>query len=107
MSTDLTKALRKGIAAIEFEEHVAGFTLGLTRRDTQAMLASGLAGEAGEVADLIKKHLFHGDDLDLIKLEKELGDVLWYWTALCQNFGIRPEDAMQANVDGPAAYQRA
>ena len=38
----------------------------------------GLLGEAGEIAEAIKKHIFHGHGLDLKKLEKELGDVSWY-----------------------------
>jgi len=40
--------------------------------------ALGIAGEAGEVADLVKKWIGHGHDPDFTKIEKELGDVLWY-----------------------------
>lgn len=43
--------------------------------------ALGLAGEAGEFADTIKKVLHQGHPLDevaLTKLKKELGDALWY-----------------------------
>ena len=35
----------------------------------------GLCGEAGECADLVKKHKFQGHDLDTDHLAKELGDV--------------------------------
>lgn len=35
----------------------------------------GLTGEAGEVAELLKKHVGHGHALDRDKLAKELGDV--------------------------------
>lgn len=42
----------------------------------------GLVGEAGEVADLVKKWVLHGHELDKPKLIKELGDVLWYNVAL-------------------------
>ena len=44
----------------------------------------GLAGEAGEVADLIKKHRFHGHDLPKEEIRKELGDVLWYLSQLAR-----------------------
>lgn len=48
-------------------------------RDMQLSNAGlGLAGEAGECADLIKKHLCHGHALDVDKLSNEIGDVLWY-----------------------------
>jgi NTP pyrophosphatase (non-canonical NTP hydrolase) len=40
--------------------------------------ALGLAGETGEVVDLIKKFLHHGAPLDKSKLIQELGDVRWY-----------------------------
>lgn len=48
-----------------------------------AVASLGLAGEAGEVADHIKKHLGHGHDLDQPSLVKEMGDVLWYLAELC------------------------
>lgn len=70
--------------------------------DEQVMLAwnaIGLSGEAGEVADLIKKGIFHQQGLDLPKLKKELGDVLWYLTALCQALGLTLEEVMQHNID--------
>jgi NTP pyrophosphatase (non-canonical NTP hydrolase) len=44
--------------------------------------AMGLAGESGEVIDLLKKHLGHAHPLDLIALKKELGDTLWYVAAI-------------------------
>jgi len=50
----------------------------LTDRETLANAALGLVGEAGEVSELIKKHLFHGKELDTAKIVKELGDVRWY-----------------------------
>lgn len=57
------------------------------RRDRLAMLALGVAGEAGEVADTIKKHLFQGHDLDPAEVAKEIGDVLWYLGNLCTAIG--------------------
>lgn len=60
---------------------------------------SGLTGEAGEVADLIKKHVFHGHELDRNKLAKELGDVLWYIAAFCKDLGLDMEQIAQGNID--------
>ena len=40
--------------------------------------ALGLAGEAGEFSDIVKKWWAHGHPLDVEKLDKEAGDVLWY-----------------------------
>lgn len=58
----------------------------------------GLAGEAGEVADLVKKAIYHQQGLDREKLVKELGDVMWYLAAICSVLGITLDDVAQANV---------
>ena len=53
--------------------------------------ALGLAGEAGEVADKVKKVLRDNsgifDDLRKIEIAKEIGDVLWYCALLSNNIG--------------------
>ena len=58
----------------------------------------GIAGEAGEVADLVKKSLFHGHKVDQENIKKELGDVLWYMTQLARLVGITLEDVAAANI---------
>ena len=64
-----------------------------------AMVALGLTGESGEFADIVKKHLFHGHDLDKDKAIKELGDVLWYVAVAAKTLGVSLEDVAQINVD--------
>ncbi len=63
-----------------------------------AWCAVGLAGESGEVAELIKKGVFHGHGVDHEKLKKELGDVLWYVAGLCRIYSISMEEVMRANI---------
>jgi NTP pyrophosphatase (non-canonical NTP hydrolase) len=53
-----------------------------------AVFALGLAGEAGEVADYIKKSVGHGHGIDKKVLIKELGDVFWYVAAVAKRLGI-------------------
>lgn len=48
----------------------------------------GLAGEAGEVAELLKKACFHGAGLDPARLAEELGDVLCYVALLASTAGL-------------------
>jgi NTP pyrophosphatase (non-canonical NTP hydrolase) len=59
--------------------------------------AMGLAGETGEVMELLKKHWrdgkHPGEDLLL-----ELGDVLHYLTVLAHAYGWVLGDLMEANV---------
>jgi len=61
--------------------------------------ALGLAGEAGEVADGIKKAIFHQHGLNPEKIKKELGDVLWYVAGLCTQLGFSLEDVMTGNIE--------
>lgn len=58
-----------------------------------------LNGEAGEAIDILKKHLFHGHDLDKEHLAKELGDVAWYLAVSADAIGYDLETILQMNVD--------
>lgn len=60
--------------------------------------ALGLAGEAGEAVELLKKHLHHDHELDPLRLQKELGDVLWYLSELCSLAGLDLETVAAANI---------
>lgn len=59
----------------------------------------GIAGEAGEVADLIKKHLHHGHELPREEMIKELGDVAWYLALGCTAIDVDMETVLQRNID--------
>lgn len=59
----------------------------------------GLAGESGEVCDILKKHFGHNKPLDYAHLAEELGDVLWYIANLCNEFHLDMEMVMLNNVN--------
>lgn len=61
--------------------------------------ACGLAGEAGEVVDAIKKYNFQGHELNKAEIENELGDVLWYVALICDTLSINLEDVAKTNLD--------
>ena len=84
---------------------------GLDARQRLTNAALGLSGEAGEFADSVKKHLFHGHPLDSDALQKELGDVLWYVALACDSLDLSMADVMQANMEKlrrryPAGFSR-
>ena len=58
----------------------------------------GLAGECGEVCDVVKKYLYQGHPLDREKLVEELGDVLWYCAELAEGLGIELADVARQNI---------
>ena len=59
----------------------------------------GLAGEVGEICEKIKKYVRDGRELDKDDLTKELGDVLWYLSALSGDLGINLEDVAIKNYE--------
>ena len=63
----------------------------------------GLTGEAGEVADKVKKVIRdgHKEFTPEKKLEivKEIGDVLWYCATLSRDLGYELDEVAQMNVD--------
>lgn len=63
------------------------------------MGALGLAGEAGEVADALKKAVFHEHGVDRDMIVKELGDALWYIAFLSSALGSSLEEVAAKNVE--------
>jgi len=60
--------------------------------------ALGLAGEAGEFANLVKKRIAHGHPITAAELADELGDVLWYLAEAASAIGVPLEQIAQENV---------
>jgi NTP pyrophosphatase (non-canonical NTP hydrolase) len=59
----------------------------------------GLTGEAGEVAEVLKKHIMGSRELDLENIKKELGDVLWYAASLCDSLNISMQEVAELNIE--------
>ena len=59
----------------------------------------GITGEAGELADCIKREIIYGKPLDRANLVEELGDLKFYIQATQLVYGISEQEILQANAD--------
>jgi NTP pyrophosphatase (non-canonical NTP hydrolase) len=67
---------------------------------TLVWAAVSLAGEVGEVCDAVKKRVYRKDTrMTRSYVLSELGDALWYLTAMCTSLGASLEDLMQHNAN--------
>lgn len=88
---------------MNFDEYVVlaqrtGNNLG--NRELQLTRAAmGMAGEAGEFCDDVKKVLFHGVEVDVPRLVKEAGDVLWYLADASVALGVPLSRIAELNIE--------
>lgn len=59
----------------------------------------GLPGEVGEVCEIVKHSVFHGEPCDKMKLAKELGDIMWYVAAVAETMNIPLDSALALNIN--------
>ena len=85
-------------------KNYAEFVAGITSTDYSAIdtnLLHGILGvcsEAGELADLAKKSMFHGRPLEHDKVIDEVGDVLFYIQMICNTLDISVIPAVNKNM---------
>lgn len=63
-----------------------------------AIMGLGIAGEAGEVVEKIKKDI-RDHFIDKPALLKELGDVIFYAVTIARYYGYKPSDILRANYE--------
>jgi NTP pyrophosphatase (non-canonical NTP hydrolase) len=70
----------------------------------------GLVGEAGEVAEKVKKLIRDGDGIltkpDREKIALEVSDTCWYLAVLAHELDYTLEEIMQMNLDKLASRQQ-
>jgi NTP pyrophosphatase (non-canonical NTP hydrolase) len=59
----------------------------------------GVITEAGELFDVVKKHLFYGQPFDMDNFVEELGDLYWYLGMLHRATGIPPREVFSDNIN--------
>ena len=99
--------------ATEYQSLAADTAVHPEGDDAIVYLALGLAGEAGEVAESIKKWQRGASaegELDTERLEdvpEEVGDVIWYAARLTDELGHDFSDVLEGNVEKLDARNKA
>jgi NTP pyrophosphatase (non-canonical NTP hydrolase) len=68
------------------------------KNQRKIIAALGLAGEAGEFANMIKKLTAHGHAISTEILAEELGDVLWYLSEAASACGLALDKIAEQNI---------
>lgn len=88
--------MRRQLTFQEYENQALTYKL-----DTETLqsILLGVCGEAGEIAELFKKH-FRGDYVEIPRgsLANEIGDVLWYLNALANEYGLTLSGCAELNI---------
>lgn len=71
----------------------------MPEREQTVNAALGLAGEAGEVVDQIKKETFHNKPRNATKVLDECSDVAYYLVRILDLYGFTLEDAFKFNIE--------
>jgi NTP pyrophosphatase (non-canonical NTP hydrolase) len=58
----------------------------------------GITGEAGEVADAVKKMFYQGHDYDESALVHELGDLCWYIALMADAMDVSLTEIFASNI---------
>ena len=85
--------------ALENKDHIEV----MKRLSSESMIrmlhaSMGMVTEAGELADMLKKHIFYGKEVDKTNAIEEAGDVLWYLAVLLDTLGVSFEEVMEKNI---------
>jgi NTP pyrophosphatase (non-canonical NTP hydrolase) len=65
--------------------------------------AYGVSTEAGEILDMLKKHIYYGKPIDYTNIEEEIGDALYYCALMLDEIDVSFEDVMDKNIKKLAA----
>ena len=83
----------------EYQQHAFNLISADGKKDMVLNGVLGLAGEAGECCDIVKKVKFQGHTMDKEHLIEEIGDVLWYVAETASGLGVSLSDVAQYNLD--------
>ena len=107
--TNETHKYRK-VSDLDMYQQVAKTTAIYPREQAIIYPTLGLTGEAGEVANKVKKIIRDGsnskDEKLVSEIKAEIGDCLWYIAVLADDFDIKLSDIASANLEKLATRKK-
>jgi NTP pyrophosphatase (non-canonical NTP hydrolase) len=100
----------KKVSDLDMYQQVAKTTAIYPREQAIIYPTLGLTGEAGEVANKVKKIIRDGsnskDEKLVSEIKAEIGDCLWYIAVLADDFDIKLSDIASANLEKLATRKK-
>lgn len=84
---------------VRYDQFVAQLMKPDIERMEAAHIGLGVSGEAGELADAIKREYVYGKPRNLHNIVEELGDLRWYIQACMNHYDINEQDILQQNAN--------
>ena len=95
----------------DFQQHAVS-TLAITNKSSEALAhrGFGLTGEAGRVAEILKKIIRDKDGKpdadDIAQIKKRLGDVVYYAATLAEYFDLDLDEIAKQNIEQSTAFKK-
>lgn len=96
----------------DFQQHAVS-TLAITNKSNKALAhrGFGLTGEAGRVAEILKKVIRDKDGKpdtdDIAQIKKRLGDIMYYAATLAEYFDLDLDAIAKQNVEQSTAFKQS
>ncbi len=88
---------------VDMYEQLASTTAKDSIKNNLNYFTLGLVGEAGEIANKVKKIIRDNEgevtEEQKTKLAAELGDIAWYFVGLCRLLGVKPSSVLAGNIN--------
>jgi NTP pyrophosphatase (non-canonical NTP hydrolase) len=88
----------KGKDLVRYDKFVQLLFKQESEKDMAMHMALGICGEAGELADAIKRQYVYNKAVDHNNIIEELGDLRFYIQAVMNHYGISEQEVLQLNA---------
>lgn len=83
----------------EYQEKSKRTCATLKKDENDLHMVLGMLTEVGELADVYKKYLAYGKEIDRFNVIEELGDLMWYVANFCRMNNIDFGEVLRINIE--------